>query len=321
MSSGLSELINHKIGNGKLSWLRKMYLSVSSYEIKYFNNIDTVCETLFIYSEELRPRPEFENLLLNIVDKVKNSKLIVFKRKIKFIYNSSVEDQIISTINQINLENIKYIVIFCPHLMIDHAFLLRAKSAAIATICMQHGYYSFTSEEFEFFKKLTVCDIALQYDHKTDIFFSNCKKRFYVGQYAITSTINPKVIGGTMIYLPYVNKTNSSYVAEMVEFINKKSDAKCTIRLHPRQTKNELRKIFPYNIGSLRIRNLPKNNVGDVNYYIETTAWAAIKFTINDDVNNFLIRNGIITKITAESYPSVDKVVFTLNKIIKNQIV
>jgi len=309
----LNNIINYKIGSDKFSWLRKLYLKISDYEIKYVLRREKA-STLFFYSEELRDRPEFRELILSVVSKLDNCNFLMCKRIVNFKINRNIENQLVSTADKIDLNGIDKIVIFCPHLMLDYSVLIKAKKSNIQTICMQHGYYSFNDDEYNLFKKMTSCDIALQYDHRSDDFFSNCKDRIYVGQYAKCGELDPIVVNGGMIYLPYVNATNLSYVIGLVEKITSEILCNYTIRLHPRQDTKVFKKICSKKIDFKKIKKLPSNVIGEVNFYIETTAWTLINGNLNLQ-KNFLIRNGVMEEINKASYPSTDRLLQAIKRL------
>lgn len=309
-SSSLEKIIQLKIGEGWRSLINKIYLSISDYQIE---TIIGSGDVLLFYSEDLRRRDDFRYLMTELASKIDNSKLIIYKRRINFKININIKKKIISLADTINLLNLKAIIIFCPHVMLGQAILLKAKRMNLKTICLQHGFYSYSAIEEKIFREANNCDLAIAYDESFFNFFENCKKVLIAGQYASSKKVSVNIVCHVLVFLPYLNANNSSQVSSTIEAILEIHDA-VTIKMHPRQSKNEIKRYLTLDKARIKIeKKLSINSIGKYNYFIETTTWMKMNLK-NIDAKSFIVENGHFKLINEDAGGNIGKISEIVNK-------
>jgi hypothetical protein len=310
-SSSLESIIQLKIGTGWRSLINKIYLSISDYQIE---TIIGSGDVLFFYSEDLRRREDFRYLMNELASNVDNSKLVIYKRKINFKINLNIKRKVIFFADTIDLSNLKAIIIFCPHVMLGQAVLLKAKKMNLKTICLQHGYYSYSTLEDKIFREANNCDVAIAYDDSFFNFFENCKKVLIAGPYASGKKVSMNVVCPVLVFLPYLNTNNSRQVGAEIEAILEMHDV-ITMKLHPRQSENEIKKYLTLDKTRTKVKKTSTDSIGKYNYFIETTAWMKMNLK-NVDAKFFIVANRQFKLINKETGSNIGKI----SKIVNEEI-
>lgn len=289
----INKIIRLKTLGSSIGFLKKIYLAFSDYKI-----IDKIGsgKCLIFYNEDLIKRPDFRAFLAEIQRDINDTSLVICKRVLDFKFYIPTQKKLFNFVENFDLSKNNCVIVFCPHTMLGNAFTQYSSSIGKCTICLQHGYYSFESNEYEIFKNATRCDYALAYDRRYEDFYSNCNNIFYVGSYGIYQKIKPIVHYNTMLFLPYINSRNLKLVRSLVnEFVLKENSL--AIKIHPRQNVIQVRTLLDLSLMNfIFISSRDSNKIGRKNYFIDTTAWMKLDLNM-PGVISYQILNGQLSKI------------------------
>lgn len=304
----LDGLIDLKLGKGLRRIFGKLYLLLTAYELEY--KVGQGSTSLF-FVEDLVPRLDFQQLLKQISERLHGEiTLYVYKRKFSVPRYLTVKGNLAGNIQKIwrtHFQHCEHIILFCVHTMSGFILQNLAKVNGQKTYTFQHGYYSYSSIENRVFSAANSVDKAYAFSPGFSDFFSNCKEVEFVGSYHGRELVEPEIAEGTFLHLPFLNNANCAHVREWIHrFLDE--NGKVSISYHPRQGRSEIdinAFLSPFGHDSIISVFPGRLLVGEVNYFIETTAWTNFKLTTQ--FKAFFVEKTAITEILPGDSSNIDK--------------
>ena len=138
------------------------YLRFTRYTFAENNHVSNTF--LIFYTHEKVFRKDYHSFLMNLHHSLKDSSIMILKRRLSLKNIFSFNNPIISDLDHFykKIGNYQKIILFYPHSL--SGCWIQENFSSKNIISLQHGYYQYPKKEFNIYSKATRSDYAIIYN-------------------------------------------------------------------------------------------------------------------------------------------------------------